>query len=82
MKISVILAHPDPKSFNAAIALTVIDRLTAGRHEVFFHDLYQEHFDPVLYHPEFPKWVKIHAAIEYNCREISQTDRIIVIHPN
>jgi len=37
--ISVILAHPDSKSFNHAIAQTVIDAIKANEHIVFFHDL-------------------------------------------
>ena len=48
MRISVILAHPDPESFNHAIAQTAVDAIKANRHRIFFHDLYQEKFDPRL----------------------------------
>ena len=82
MKVLVILAHPDPKSFNAAIAQVVLEQLQADFHDVFFHDLYQENFDPLLYHPEFPKGAHIPPSIEKHCREISQADGIIIIHPN
>lgn len=82
MKISVILAHPDPESFNAAIAYTVLDCLKAGLHEIFFHDLYKENFDPILHHSEFPKEAKIPPLMEIHCREIARADGIIVIHPN
>jgi NAD(P)H dehydrogenase (quinone) len=41
MHISIILAHPDPKSFNHAIAKTAVTVLRANGHKVFFHDLYK-----------------------------------------
>jgi hypothetical protein len=46
--LSVILAHPRHVSFNHAIAATVVQALQHQGHEVWFHDLYQENFDPVL----------------------------------
>jgi NAD(P)H dehydrogenase (quinone) len=48
MPILVILAHPDPKSFNHAIAAVVCDQLQKDGREVIFHDLYAEGFDPLL----------------------------------
>lgn len=52
MKVSVIIAHPHPGSFNHAIAETVIRALEENWHTVCFHDLYQERFDPVLPYDE------------------------------
>ncbi len=46
MKISVVLAHPTAGSFNHAIALKAVKALKRNGHDVFFHDLYQERFDP------------------------------------
>jgi putative NADPH-quinone reductase len=82
MKILVILAHPDPKSFNHAIAATTVEALGQNGHTVFFHDLYQEQFDPVLPSGEIPKEAILPPEIESHCKEISQADGIIVIHPN
>ncbi|GAB6267589.1 MAG: hypothetical protein STSR0002_03290 [Smithella sp.] len=48
MRISLILAHPDPKSFNHAIAHTAVEAIKANGHKVIFHDLYKEKFDPLL----------------------------------
>jgi len=48
MRISVILAHPDPASFNHAIEQTAVGAIKANGHIVFFHDLYKEKFDPLL----------------------------------
>ena len=48
MRISLILAHPNPESFNHAIARAAADALRRNRHDVVFHDLYKERFDPIL----------------------------------
>ncbi|GBE17469.1 hypothetical protein BMS3Abin16_00052 [archaeon BMS3Abin16] len=82
MKISVILAHPNKDSFNHAIAETAIDELKQKGHEICFHDLYEEKFDPILQANEIPKDVSLPPEIEKHCREISEADGIIIIHPN
>jgi putative NADPH-quinone reductase len=82
MKISVILAHPDTKSFNHAIAKTAVDALQANGHKAFFHDLYQEKFDPVLPSKEIEEDVKLPAIIKKHCAEIAAADGIIIVHPN
>ncbi|KUG22588.1 nad(p)h oxidoreductase yrkl [hydrocarbon metagenome] len=82
MRISVILAHPDPKSFNHAIAQTAVEALKANRHKVFFHDLYKEKFDPLLPAEEIPEDAKLPAIIKKHCEEIASADGIIIIHPN
>jgi putative NADPH-quinone reductase len=82
MKISVILAHPNKKSFNHAIATTSIEMLKQNSHKVYFHDLYEEKFNPILPTEEIPKMVALPSSIEKHCKEISEVDGIIVIHPN
>jgi putative NADPH-quinone reductase len=82
MNLSVILAHPDPGSFNHAIARTVVEQLNKNGHHVFFHDLYLEGFDPLLAAEEIPKNALLPASIQIHCKEIVQADGIVVIHPN
>ncbi len=82
MKISVILAHPDPSSFNHAIARTAVESLRQNGHEVFFHDLYQEKFDPLLSSREIPTDVPLPAEIERHCKEASEVDGFVIVHPN
>ena len=82
MKISVLLAHPDNKSFNHAIADYAIDQLKQAGHEVIYHDLYAENFDPIQPQEEFPKEVSLPPEIEKHCREIAKAEGIIIIHPN
>ncbi|MBU4055891.1 MAG: NAD(P)H-dependent oxidoreductase [Proteobacteria bacterium] len=82
MKISVILAHPDPGSFNHAMAVAALETLHHNRHEVLFHDLYAEKFDPLLPVWEISKDASLPPSIARHCQEISEVDGIIVIHPN
>ena len=55
MKVSVILAHPTAGSFNHAIASKAVKALKQNGHDVIFHDLYQERFDPLLTGAEFAR---------------------------
>lgn len=47
MKILMIYAHPNDKSYNASILETVKGNLSP-KHELRILDLYKERFDPVL----------------------------------
>ncbi|MCZ7382204.1 MAG: NAD(P)H-dependent oxidoreductase [Candidatus Methanoperedens sp.] len=82
MKVSVILAHPNKKSFNHAIAETAVEALKQNGHEVYFHDLYEEKFNPILSIEEIPKDSSLPLEIEKHCKEISEAEGIIIIHPN
>jgi NAD(P)H dehydrogenase (quinone) len=82
MKISVILAHPNRESFNHAIAAAAVETLTQNGHKVYFHDLYREKFNPVLPSEEIPKDASLQPDIEKYCKEISQSQGIIIVHPN
>ena len=82
MKILVILAHPNPASFNAAIAQAVVNTLEAGGHEAVFHDLYAENFDPVLKVGEINRDGPVPADIATYCRELASAGGIVIIHPS
>jgi NAD(P)H dehydrogenase (quinone) len=82
MNILVILAHPSPKSFNRAIAEAAVEALRANGHEVVFHDLYEEDFDPVMPMVEIPKNASLPEEIRDHCRELTMADGIVIIHPN
>lgn len=82
MKILVILAHPDPESFNHAIAATVCDTLEKKGHGVIFHDLYAERFDPILPSPEIPEEGLVSEFIHSQCTELQSAEGIVIIHPN
>ncbi len=82
MQISVILAHPDPASFNHAIAQVVIEAIKANGHRVVFHDLYSEKFDPLLGSLEIAKNALLPDIIKQHCEEIVAADGIVIVHPN
>jgi NAD(P)H dehydrogenase (quinone) len=82
MKVSVILAHPDPSSFNHAIAQTTVATLKQYDHDVYYHDLYQEKFDPLLPTEEIPQDGPLPSEIEIHCKEAAEVDGFVIIHPN
>jgi putative NADPH-quinone reductase len=82
MLISVILAHPDPGSFNHAIAQAAVDAIQSNGHKVIFHDLYQEKFDPMLPAKEIVEDARLPAKIKKHCAEIAAADGIVIVHPN
>jgi len=82
MRVSVILGHPAPGSFNHAICATSAAALQAAGHDCRFHDLYAERFDPVMTAAELPKDAVLPPEIERHCQEIGEADGIIVVHPN
>ena len=82
MKISVILAHPKPGSFNHALAETAVTTLRKSGHTVTFHDLYAEKFDPLLLPAEISRDAILPPDIAAHCREIAEADGIVFVHPN
>jgi NAD(P)H dehydrogenase (quinone) len=82
MRVSVILGHPYNRSFNHAIAKTSSAALLENRHCVIFHDLYEENFNPIMTKYELANEVSKDKLIEKHCREISDAEGIVIIHPN
>ena len=82
MNILVLLGHPDPNSFNHALARTACEELEKLGCEVVFHDLAQEGFDPVLPAEEIPKGAALPPDIAAHCAELAAADGVVIIHPN
>ena len=82
MNISVILGHPQSDSFNHAIAATIVETLQQAGHEVAFHDLYDEQFEPILSAEEIDKDAPLTPYIEEHCAEVAEADGIVIVHPN
>jgi len=83
MKILLILGHPKSGSLNHAIAEMSIAVLKELGHEVIFHDLYQEHFDPVLPVGEenLPE-EELPGFIQDHLRSFKDAAGVIFVHPN
>jgi putative NADPH-quinone reductase len=82
VRISILLAHPNPQSFNHAIANAIAASLRARGDEVLFHDLYAEHFDPNMPTSELGRTEDLPPEIRKHCDEILSVDGIVVVHPN
>ncbi len=82
MNLLVVLAHPDPQSFNAAIARTAVEALAELGHQVVFHDLYREGFDPLLPAAEIPEDGPLDPLVARHCRELAAAEGVVVVHPN
>lgn len=82
MRVSVILGHPDPGSFNHALAKTAVSTLRELGIEVRFHDLQAEGFDPVLPAAEIARDAALPPLIARHCAELREADGLVIIHPN
>ena len=82
MNILLVLAHPDVKSFNHALAQTVREALRALGHDVAYHDLYAEGFDPVLPAGEIPRTGPLTPEVAHYCLELQSAEGLVLVHPN
>ena len=84
MKILVVLGHQNTNqdSFCHAIARAAVETLQAAGHEVVYHDLYAEGFDPILPQGEIPKAATLDAVLRRHCDEVTSADGYVVVHPN
>ncbi len=82
MNLSLILASPKAGSFNHAIAHSVRETLRAMGHEVAFHDLYAEGFDPIYTEAELARDATLPAPLESAIAETCAADGLIFVHPN
>jgi len=65
MKILIVYAHHEPKSFNAALLQRSIDTLTRQGHEVEVSDLYAMNFNPIAGAADF-KQRRFPDALQYD----------------
>ena len=82
MKILVLLGHPQRGSFNHSLAEIVVATLEKSGHEVVFHDLQAEAFDPVMTAPEIQTDAPLEPEIARRCEELAAAEGIVVVHPN
>jgi putative NADPH-quinone reductase len=82
VEISVIIAHPEPHSFNHAIAKSVCGTLEGAGHTVRYHDLYREGFDPLLPAAELDTKAAPGRELASYCEELRRSEGLVIIHPN
>ena len=82
MNILIVLAHPDPGSFNHALAAAAARASRRQGHAVVLHDLYAEAFEPILPAAEFSKSAPLPPALRRHCEDLAAADGIVIVHPN
>lgn len=82
MSILVIIGHQRPGSFNHAIAAAAIEELKSLGHEVVFHDLYAEKFDPILRQEEIHPDAELEPTVHRHCEEVLAAEGFVIVHPN
>jgi NAD(P)H dehydrogenase (quinone) len=84
-RILIVVAHPDPNSFNQAIKEHIVAALKAQNHQVRVRDLYQLGFDPVLSLEELQRYDsqkgEVPADVKAEQDEILWADHLIFIYP-
>ncbi|HXQ13783.1 MAG TPA: NAD(P)H-dependent oxidoreductase [Caulobacteraceae bacterium] len=83
MRHAVILSHPDPASFNAAVAKTYTAAVAALGQEASMRDLYAEGFDPRLPAAELP-WrpdFRVSDTIAAERARLATADVIAFVYP-
>lgn len=82
MNTLLLVCHPAKDSLNHAVAATVRDTLAAGGHEVRYHDLYAEGFDPVLSIDELRRRFSFDEIVQEHCNDARWADLFVFVHPD
>lgn len=77
-----IIGHPDPRSLNHAAAEHIIEAFSEEGHTVHVHDLYAEHFEPVLENEEIQRRFSFDAIFAQHSRELTDADGIVIVYPD
>lgn len=78
----VVVAHPDPESFNRAIADQVARSWSETGIEVKLHDLYAECFDPILTREEHRGETSRDPLVRRHIADLRASDLLAIVHPN
>lgn len=77
-----LVAHPDRSSLNHAIAERIGSALIDEGHRVLSHDLYAEHFEPVLENEEIRRRYSLDDTFARHAAELREADAIAFIYPD
>lgn len=82
MSVLLILSHPDPRSLNHALAERVATVLAEEGVTVFSHDLYSEHFEPILENEEIRRRFSFDETFTTYVRELREAHGIVLVYPD
>jgi NAD(P)H dehydrogenase (quinone) len=77
-----VTANPNRASLTHAMADAARRELAGRKHDVAFHDLYAEGFEPVRRSGEAEDTRSGDHLVEQHCTELAAADLILVFHPN
>jgi len=81
VKVLEILCNPRPGSYNLSLAASAREKLLTLGHEVYFHDLYKEGFNPVMDASELSRSFSLDELVQVHCKELASCDGLVVFHP-
>lgn len=82
MSILLIVSHPNPSSLNHAAADAITTALSEEGHVVHYHDLYQEHFEPVLENEEIARRFSFDEIFTRYVRELRDATGLVLMYPD
>jgi len=82
MKLLFVLCAPQRPSLGVSIAETIRDRLEASGHEVLWHDLYAEGFDPVMDRGELARGSSLDNLVGAHSRDLAGSQGLLIVHPD
>lgn len=82
MIILFILGHPEAKSLNARLAGDIRKKLERNGHDVRFHDLYRENFDPRLPAEDLRRKCSFDPLVSAHAAELRSAGGLLVVHPD
>jgi putative NADPH-quinone reductase len=82
MNVLLLIGHQRQGSFCHAIAQAAREQLLSDTHQVIYHDLYAEQFDPILTHEEIGKDAALDPIVRRHIAEATAADGYVVVHPN
>jgi putative NADPH-quinone reductase len=82
VSILLIVSHPKTGSLNHAAADHMTKALLEEGRTVWSHDLYEEHFQPVLENDEIQRRFSFDEVFTRHTRELKEANGVILIYPD
>lgn len=82
MSYMMLLAHPNSDSLNHSIVDRIITALGEEGHPLWYHDLYGEHFQPVLENEEMLRRFSFDELYSRYAREVREAQGFILVYPD
>lgn len=78
----VVVCHPNPKSFNRALADRAVRTIREGGASAELIDLYREPFEPVLPEEEMLRRFSFDETVQRYARSLASADGYLIVHPD